>query len=487
MMKRLWFALGLIVAAGVFAFGQDAKVDYYAVLADGKKIGHNVHTRKVEGGLVLTRDEMNLAISRAGAALAISIASTHTETPDAKPVAFEYTQAISILTQKVRGVVTADGKLEVTTEVMGTSQKQTVDWPQGALMAEGLRLLEEKQPLTEGHTYSATVFEPTMLTAIQAKATVGAVVELDLLGRVVKATEVKTIMEVPGGGQIPTISYVDAEHNALKTIMSVMDMKLEIIACDKEFAMSPNDVLDFLDKMLVPSPAPLGDVKGKTVVYTLAPKPDAKVQIPATDNQTVQVQPDGRIVVTVKPVVPAAGAAFPYKGQDAKVLEAMKPAQYLQSDRKEVRDLAVQAAGSATDLAEAVKSIESFVHGYIQQKDMSVGYATAAEVVVSKQGDCTEHAILAAAMCRSIGIPARVVFGVVYVPEFGQRKDVFGGHAWAEAFVGDKWVGLDATRAPRGYDGNHITLAVGNGDPKDFFSLVSTLGYFTIEKIAIQD
>jgi hypothetical protein len=62
---------------------------------------------------------------------------------------------------------------------------------------------------------------------------------------------------------------------------------------------------------------------------------------------------------------------------------------------------------------------------------------------------------------------------------------VFGGHAWVEAYVGDKWIGLDATRAPKGFGPGHIALAIGNGEPADFFNLVTTLGQFKIDKVII--
>lgn len=86
-------------------------------------------------------------------------------------------------------------------------------------------------------------------------------------------------------------------------------------------------------------------------------------------------------------------------------------------------------------------------------------------------------------MCRAAGIPARVVCGIVYVDTFIGQKSVFGGHMWTEVFVDGTWVGLDATRAPNGFGPGHIALAVGDGNPSDFFSLVNTLGCFKIEKI----
>ena len=72
---------------------------------------------------------------------------------------------------------------------------------------------------------------------------------------------------------------------------------------------------------------------------------------------------------------------------------------------------------------------------YINNKSLSVGYASAAEVVESRQGDCSEFAVLTAALCRAVGIPAQVAVGVAYVQDF-MGLEGFGGHAWAQAYVG---------------------------------------------------
>jgi transglutaminase-like putative cysteine protease len=91
-------------------------------------------------------------------------------------------------------------------------------------------------------------------------------------------------------------------------------------------------------------------------------------------------------------------------------------------------------------------------------------------------------------MCRAVGIPAQVVAGVAYVDDFlGQRG--FGGHAWTQAYIGGKWVGLDASfrgGGRGGYDAGHIILAAGNGEPGDLFNLATTLGQFKIDKVTVE-
>ncbi len=210
--------------------------------------------------------------------------------------------------------------------------------------------------------------------------------------------------------------------------------------------------------------------------------------MPSTDNQRVQQLKNGRVMITVEPVIAPNGVTFPYKGSDPAALKALEPTRYVESDQRVIIDLARQAVGDTSDAAEAACRIEAFVADYVTDKSLSVGYASAADVAASRQGDCSEHAVLTAALCRAVGIPAQVVTGLAYVSQWRTVQNGFGGHAWVQVYLGDKWVGLDAafkSAGLGGYDAGHIALAAGGGNPEDFFSLIRTLGLFKIDKVIV--
>jgi len=357
-------------------------------------------------------------------------------------------------------------------------------------MPEGSRLLQEGKGLQEGTEYSYRMFEPTMARALDAKTSVGTMEQVDLLGRVVTLTEVTTRLSMSEMGELTSKSYYDEDFSLQKSVTPTMGITMEMVACPKEFALGKNDVVELVSKMFIDSPVPLDDVdSAESVTYHLDPLPDAKLTIPPNDNQQVQQFDDGKVIMTVEPVVAPTGVRFPYKGDDEAALEALEPTQFVQSDHKTIIELARRAVGGTKDAAEAINKIEAFVADYVEDKNLSVGYASAVEVASSKQGDCTEHAVLAAAMCRAVGIPAQVVTGLAYVEEWRSVENGFGGHAWTQAYVGDKWIGLDAAFKNAGfggYDAGHIALAAGNGDPGDFFSLVTTMGQFKIEKVIVK-
>ena len=133
-------------------------------------------------------------------------------------------------------------------------------------------------------------------------------------------------------------------------------------------------------------------------------------------------------------------------------------------------------AGKLSDRARAWK-LREFVNTYIDQTDYAVGYASASEVARTREGDCTEHAVLLAAMLRAAGIPSRIATGLVYAKVSVGKPAIFGYHMWTQAWLpgapgdpaatGRRWVDLDATiQAPtrdaftRRFDATHITLDV---------------------------
>jgi hypothetical protein len=496
MRRRAWLGLWLVLAACTPIVAQE-ETEYYALFMEGKKVGHAIHTRAVQGDKVITTDDVSVTISRLVAAVTILATETNVETLDGKPLQFSSLQQLgTLMMMKVAGIVDPNGTVRLTNTSMGTDSKSTMPWPTGAVMGEGLRLLSLKAGLKNGTEYEANVFSAGIMQPVATKVLVGPKRNVDLLGRVVKLTEMTTTINLAGTGPITTQSYVDDDLRFLKNQIPLAGMLVEMVSCTKEFAMSDNDVLDLIDKMFIKSPQPIEDVHSTTsIMYGLNPAPGADLRIPSTDNQKAERLPNGRIVVVVAPVAAPPGGRFPYRGDDLALLEALKPTRFLQSDRKEIIELARKAVGDTKDPAEAARRIESFVGEYIENRSFSVGYASAAEVAESRQGDCSEFAVLTVALCRAVGIPARVVVGVAYVSDF-MGIEGFGGHAWAEAYLGGdrqgrggKWVGLDAAfkgGGRGGYDAGHIALAVGNGDPADFFNMAATLGQFKIERIEVR-
>jgi transglutaminase/protease-like cytokinesis protein 3 len=467
------------------------EMEYLAIFIDGQKVGHASRIREQTENEVRTTEKVNLTITRFNMPMTVYTSETYIESPKGEPLGFESIQDMSLMKMRISGKVNPDGTVDITTDTGSLQQKKQMKWPQGAVMAEGLLLMQKEKGLKPGTEYKAKVFSPAMLNALETKITVGEKKKIDLLGRAVNLAEVISKTSVLMAGEIVSTSYVDDDFNALKTLTPMLGMQLEMISCPKEFALSENSQIDIFSKAFIKSPEPIKNINSvKRIRYYLKPaKEGAEFTIPSNDNQTVEVQPDGGVIVTVTPIKNIKTAQFGYYGTDQDVRDSLKPSRFVQSDDPNIAAEAKKIVKKIKNAAHAAKEIERFVAVHIENKSLSIGYATASEVFQSREGDCTEFAVLTAAMCRAVGIPARVVVGVAYVDEFMELEDVFGGHAWTEVYLNGKWVGLDsAFRASGrgGFDAGHIALAMGSGDLEDFFGVLFNLGQFKIEKIEIE-
>ncbi|HET6330784.1 MAG TPA: transglutaminase-like domain-containing protein [Holophagaceae bacterium] len=109
------------------------------------------------------------------------------------------------------------------------------------------------------------------------------------------------------------------------------------------------------------------------------------------------------------------------------------------------------------------QTVTDFVFTFIREKDYSVGFASALEVCKNPKGDCTEHGVLAVALLRKLGVPARGVLGWVAVDR------MLGMHFWVEVKLKGRWVPVDPTLDEVPASAFHIAL--GSTDLADLGSL----------------
>lgn len=106
-----------------------------------------------------------------------------------------------------------------------------------------------------------------------------------------------------------------------------------------------------------------------------------------------------------------------------------------------LQKMATKAAGPEKDPLQICKRLEDFVGSNMNRNSFSTAIVAADEVARTLRGDCTEHAVLLAALMRIKGVPARVVSGLIHTHnQFG-----FQGHTWVEALVNEEWIPFDST------------------------------------------
>jgi len=110
-------------------------------------------------------------------------------------------------------------------------------------------------------------------------------------------------------------------------------------------------------------------------------------------------------------------------------------------------------AGTLTGL----RDLSLAVHGALPfQPGVTTVHSTAAEALAAGSGVCQDHAHVFIAACRALGIPARYVSGYLFTINDAH----VASHAWAEAWVVDRWRTFDVTNGgPAGE--THIRIAIG--------------------------
>jgi transglutaminase-like putative cysteine protease len=154
---------------------------------------------------------------------------------------------------------------------------------------------------------------------------------------------------------------------------------------------------------------------------------------------------------------------------DANVGRYLSPEPLLESDAPEIRAEAERAVRGATDDRVRAERLTRYVNGLLDKKP-TVSLPSAREVLRTRVGDCNEHTALFVAMARSIGMPARIAVGLVFM------HGAFYYHAWPEVYISERapstplgarqgfWLPVDPTLNQYPADATHVRLTRGGLD-----------------------
>ena len=141
-------------------------------------------------------------------------------------------------------------------------------------------------------------------------------------------------------------------------------------------------------------------------------------------------------LVENRKVLPGPAGAAPPAAGDARWLASNA---FLVLSDTLLRATADSIAGKEKDAGRITAAIYRWVADRFHFRLGSVLFGASPEVLRSLTGDCSEAAVLTAALLRARGVPARIALGFASV-----GRGVFIGHAWCEARLGGNWVGVDA-------------------------------------------
>ena len=136
----------------------------------------------------------------------------------------------------------------------------------------------------------------------------------------------------------------------------------------------------------------------------------------------------------------------------------LRPNALVQSDDAEVIRIAREVTANVQGDFEKARRLQDWVSQNLEF-DLGIALASASEVVRNRRGTCVAYAVLLAALERAAGLPSRVVMGFAYA------NGIWGGHAWTEAYLDNRWIALDAALfSPGPADAARLRFGASAGD-----------------------
>jgi len=476
--------------------------EWHIVRLLGKPAGYFfVREVDLEDGGVETFQRMRLRMSRAGTLTETELSTTVRESAGGGVTAFESRQRTGKNTVTTSGKVLGERLvIEVLSDGAPTRKLESAFDPRARGPHWIERELHEKLVGAgdEGDELRQFVFSLDVLKCVEQHSVAGPIEEVELADGSRRALRrIESRLDVPPG--ITITSWIGADGRTVKSAMPVM--QIEVLRSTREAVLAE----DFASppEIFVSSSVPLDEplpTRRRDITYRIRRRGDGDRDNSATEEPALatraapwRLEASGAAghdlradpassgwIVRVRAVEPTTSVQRPVAPTPA-LAPFLAANVFIESDDPQIAEIARTIVGDETDGWRAACRLEKWVHEAVRDKNLGTAFATAKEVLESRAGDCTEHAVLLAALARAAGVPARVVAGLTHAHQS------FVGHMWTEVWVGE-WIALDATIGRGRVDADHIAIATSALDIASvselFLSLVPIVSGVRIEVVA---
>lgn len=406
-----------------------------------------------------TSVELRLTVKRFNDTVQMIMDTGTVETPDGKVVGTVMRHFLGKeLKHQIDGVVVGK-QIELTHN--GKTKLNPAPWNPAVIGLYKQQTLYKDRNVKPGDKITYFTFEPSINLVIKVQLEVKGYEEVQL-----KGAKQKTKLLL--AEHVPDKIETKGDKVQLPTIRVWLDEKLEPVKSQSEISGWARITLQRTKKALATAAVPFAEL----VDISTSQRAVLKNRILDAHNTTAAVYRitirDDKDVATAfsrdsrQQVKNVKGNTFELhvkgSGSNGEPAEKEPAAEFLQSsyfinsaDAK-VKELARQAVGAETDSLKKALRIERWVHGHMEFVSDDA-LAPADHVARTLKGDCTEYAMLTAAMCRAEGVPSRTAIGLVYAEE--KKAPFFAFHMWTEVWTKGRWVPIDATLLP----GQHVAAA----------------------------
>jgi len=470
-MRVVWVCgvlLGLAACApAAEPVGKLVREYWDAAFLGGEKAGyyHTTVTESKRGEQTVLRitRELRLTVKRFGDLATVRAASGDEETPGGKLLGVFMTmdlarnQQIKLVGSVVNGVL--NDSIDDPNIPKEKQVRREIPLPEDLItyLTEDALLKERKAKPGDRLTYR--LFEPSVNNVIRVQVDVKGYEQVPLDGVSRKLLRVLVKPQKIEGVQLPsTTLWYDEEYRLVMTEGEIPGLgELTLHRTSREKALAPNGKLRDLGDQSIVLNRPIADAhsRGKIVYRVTFAKEieDAEKLFSVGDGrQSVRAVTPRGLELVINAVRTPPGEA----GNQLVPKEYLESNFFINSADEKVQELAEKAVGKLMDPWEKAQAIERWVKANMQGVAFTEAMATADHVARTLKGDCTEYAMLAAAMCRAQGVPSRTAIGAVYVVDRQGAKLAF--HMWTEVFVRGQWLALDATMGRGSVGPAHVKI-----------------------------
>jgi len=469
-----------------------------AVNLQGSHIGyaHGIFNKTKEG-LIQSDEEMHLTLTRFGQSMRMNFRISMLETEKGQVRRFTIRQSLGSDDEILRsGVIDAEGRVTVT-KVLGRQEpkSESYPWNDKAIGLYAQERLFTGKKLKPGLEFDFLSFVPEFNVLLSTHVKIGEKRETELLGNR-RHSFWRALMQVEKINNIPMpalVCWVNDEGEVYKREQFFPGLgDVSFYRTSPERAKNPASVAanagqaDIGYSQLVRLNRSIPDFNNtRSVTYraVLKDADDLAATFAKDDRQTVKIVGRDELEITVTqqepPTRPGQVNARPPE-------DHLQSNHFLTSDDANVRRYARDATAGVADPWQKALRIESWVRQHMTNKDYGKAFATAAETARTLDGDCTEHAVLAAAMCRAAGVPTRTAIGLVHVPS--ERAMCF--HMWFEVWVNGRWYALDGTLGQGHVGAGHVKVLDAHWNGTDSFlpllPVVRLLGKLKLDVLSVE-
>lgn len=444
---------------------QDAEDAWMGIYMNGQKVGYS-HSRlaPVEGGYRLEETSF-LRISVMDQVQTVHLGIDATTTKDFAVRGFAVTLDSGLGVFDVKGTVEGQ-TLRLRMGAGGESNEQNIPLSEPIYLPASARAHLRAEALTPGRTMTLRVFDPSAMEHQPLQMHVVGREPLTLDGTTVDTWKVRETFR-----GMETSVWLDESGHSLR---EEGPMGMTVQREDAARAVSAGwgkDAFDLMGAIAVPVRHPIADPR-HLARLTARMGGVGELPVPSDRRQSLR---DGVLRVEREPTT-AATYVLPYR--DAEWRGELQATPFLQVDHPRIQAKAREIVGGEIDPRRAAEQLRQWVFRELDKRPVA-SIPNAVQVLDMGAGDCNEHAVLFAALARAIGLPARVVAGVVYA------DGAFLYHAWDEVWLGGGWVSVDAAFDQMPADATHVKLV--EGGPETHASLVTVIGKLSLDPLPEQE